>query len=444
MGQFQNNKRPVETFVVTSGDAALPAGTTAINNLATGAVNLADGQLGIFDATGLGANTLNEALTAADTVADSPAIQILVGNANSANPSAAAERYPLYADAFDSSSVIDGNGVLIVNKQLAEAPTYSIWCIGDPGADGAIVAADNTNYQIQVVYRGAWVNKLYAPDYNNSYTEHYETPDYTALSTAEPVDHLIQNLTSKINHNSEILNLTQRSSNEPVLALAIGPNGATDGTVLSAITAGDAVPVITTAYGSKTVTFDANLLASVVAAASAAGLNAACEILEIDISTAGTTTNGVAEAILLIGTDRRLVFEDRIPEIKTRLQVALKAGFDYKAVYNDEVSFAYEGEGQGRPLNLWYKATHGQRRYALSHESAPIVEFDSPITESATYVQYLIHHVDTAQVGTGNLVNSPKKEIILVPSADSTTIAGLEAVLGPWAISANGTGIVSL
>jgi len=444
MGQFNNFKHPNETFLVASGDAGLPTGGTAINNLSTGAVNLADGQLGIFDATGLGANTLNEALTAADTVADSPAIQILQGNANSANPSAAAERYPLYSNAFEASSVIDGNGVLIVNKQAAEAPTYSIWCIGDPGAAGAIVAEDNTNYGIEIVYRGAWVNKLYSPDFNNSYTEYFETPDYTALSTAEPVDHLIQNLTHRINLNSELLNITGRSSNEPVLALAIGPNGATDGTAISSITAGDQVPVMTTSYGTKNITVDANLLASIVAAASAAGLNAAAEILEIDTSTAGTTTNGVAEAILLIGTDRRIVFEDRIPEIKTRLQIGLKSGFDYKTVYHDEVSFAFEGEGQGRQLDLWYKATHGQRKYALSHEMAPIIEFPSPISESATYTQYMIHHVDVAQVGTGNLVKSPKKEIILVPSADTTTVAALEAVLGPWVTSANGVGIVSL
>ncbi|MCA9776238.1 MAG: hypothetical protein KC800_05960 [Candidatus Eremiobacteraeota bacterium] len=444
MGLFKNNKRPVETFIVVGANSALPTGATTLNNFSTGAVNLADGQIGVFDATGLGANGLNTALTATDTVADSPAIQIIVGNANSANPSAASTTYPLYPEAFHASSVIDGNGLVIVNKQLVEAPTYSIWTIGEPGGTGAIVAADNTNYAVEIVYRGAWVNKLYGPDFNNSYTENFETPDYTTLSTAEPEDHLIQNLTSKINHNSELLNLTNRASNEPVIALAIGPNGASDGTAISSITAGDVVPVISTAYGTKSITIDANLLASIVAAASDAGLNAAAEILTINTTTAGTTTGGVAEAFLLIGTDRKIVFEDRIPEIKTRLQVGLKSGFDYKTVYHTENSKAFEGEGQGRALNLWYKATHGQRRYSLSHEMAPIVEFPSPIDENLTYVQYLIQHIHTAQVGTGNIVNSPKKEIVLIPSTYSTAIASWDALVGPWAASANGVGIVSL
>lgn len=48
MGLFKNNKRPVETFIVVGANSALPTGATTLNNFSTGAVNLADGQIGVL------------------------------------------------------------------------------------------------------------------------------------------------------------------------------------------------------------------------------------------------------------------------------------------------------------------------------------------------------------------------------------------------------------
>lgn len=440
----QNRKRPVENFLVTSGDQGLVAGGTALNDNATGAVNVLDGQLGVFNvATSGGTVAYLETLAAGEVVSDAPAIKLIQGNANSADPRGATALYPLSVRPYEESGTINGYNRIIATKQVAATPTHSTWIIGD-ASTGGITALDNTEYQMKISYRGRIHDEMYSPEATNSFTPSYVTPDYTTLATAEPVDHLIQNLVWDINRNSRIfVGTSLRSGKEPIVAIAVDTVGST-GTVASAITAGSFLPLVTTTLGNQGITLTQAHVDSIQNALSDAGLPATARLLNVNLSTAGTTTGGVADALMIMALDRPLSYEDRIPQVKIRLDIGLIKGFDSDVVVHAENEQAFEGQGQGRVLDLLYRATQGQRKYNIDHTQDPIPEYASPISTTGSYTVYNIEHLDVARVSVGGIVESPQREYLCVPAADSTTIAAVDALLGPWIASANSVGIVTL
>lgn len=467
MSVTPNSKRAVETFLVAATSGTVPNNATALVNNSTGAVNLSNGQIGIFSAYPMdqasGFAPMNTALnhtTTYDTVATAPWIQIFQGTADSANPGQGTANYPLWVRPYEKSQVIKGENNLSVVKKEPVAPTISTWTIGQPAGTGTgeITAEDNTLYQMCIAFRGRIQDEHFSPEATASFYPEYTTPNYTNLGTAEPVDHLIQNLCWNINRNSTAVavNRSKYRGNAPVVALAIDAAGDYDsdgveigegGTGGTAIAAGDVIPVITTQYGVRSITLTAAMAQSIIdaaialtGAANVAALDA--NILNIDLSTAGTTTNGAADSIILLALDRELAYEDRIPQTKVRLDVGLTRGFDYSAVDHAEQVKASEGIGQGRALDLWYKATHGQRKYNLEHTLDPEPVFPSPIDTADAYYQYTIVHEDPSQVDVGNVVVSPMREIILVPDANTTLVTAIDNVLGAWVASANGVGIV--
>lgn len=440
----QNGKRSVENFLVCTGDQSLVAGGTALNTPATGAVNVANGQLGVFNvATSGGTVAYLETLAAADTVADAPAIKIIQGNANSANPRGATALYPLSVRPYEESGIVNGYNKIVATKQVAVAPTHCTWIIGD-ASTGGIVALDNTEYQMKISYRGRIYDEFYSPEATNSFSPSYTTPDYTALGTAEPVDHLIQHLAYDINRNSRIfVGSSLRTGKEPIIAIAVDTVGST-GVVANTTTAGTVLPLVTTSVGTQSITLTAAQAASIQNALSSAGLPATSRLLNVNLTTAGTTTGGVADALMIMALDRPLSYEDRIPSVKIRLDIGLIKGFDHETVDHAQHEEAFEGQGQGRVLDLLYRATHGQRKYNLDHTQDPIPEYASPIDTTASYTVYNIQHVNVAQVDLGSIVESPQREYICVPAASSTTIGEIDALLGPWIASANSVGIVTL
>lgn len=452
------NKRRVESFIVAKASTALynTAGDDdTLTNASTGAVRLADGQIGVLDGSGLGLNAIHTFLTSGDDVADSPVIYVAQGTGSSANPAANAT-YPLYIRPYERSGDINSNANIVVTKQAYVAPTYSIWTVGQPdGTAGEITALDNTEYQIRVVYRGRRPNEQYTTDGNASDVFYYTTPNYTALGTAQTRDHLLQNLAYNINKNAEILsiNRTPFRGHSPVLALLIDSTGAAGdniggkGSGATQLAAGDVVPVINTSYGIKSVTMTADLVASIKAAAVAGSGDAIADttwsILTIDTATAGTATGGVGDVLMLIGTDSVLVYDDKIPQVKTRIVTGLTSGFD-STVTNTQRTYASEGSGTGRSWDLLYKATQGQRKYSLDHTMDPVVEFPSPVDTTATYTSYTINHGNVAQIDTSNMSYSPQSTFVLIPSGESTLISAFDTLMNAWLTSATGFGIKSI
>jgi len=115
----KSNKRPVETFVVMKTGTAIYNAAGAGNNItnSSGNIVLADGQLGLFDATGFGSTGINVALDATPTVAESPTFYIAQGTQWSAAPATASNTYPLWNEPYVRTAGISASGSVGVTKK---------------------------------------------------------------------------------------------------------------------------------------------------------------------------------------------------------------------------------------------------------------------------------------------------------------------------------------
>jgi len=436
------NLRANETHLV-SADVALyntAGGGNHINNTATGAVRLADHQIGVFAADGRGTVAMNVALDTTPTSAEANAIFLAQGTSYSSNPAQMpGARYPLWNEPYVRSADIFGRNGVYVTKQVYAAPAFSTWVVGAAAGDpGAITALDNTEYTLGIAYQGVRHHMFYNPDALHHFDPAYVTPDYTTLGTAEPVDHLLQNLTFNINRNSAGLTLpiNRKQGQEPVIALLIDSTGS-DGVVINTITAGDTIPVMNSSNGVRNWVITADQLATLRAAAVAAFgdviANVTWSILTIDTTTAGTVTGGVADLFMVMALDMPLAYVDYIPQVKVRLNLGLKSGFVGTEYMNEEVQM-FEGEGSGRVLDLMWKATHGQRKYTLRSTEDPIIEFPSPYTTTTNYVVYNMLSENAQALDITNQVGIPARTIVAIPTG-SGTITTFDAFMNAWLAS---------
>lgn len=442
----QSNKRPVEHFIVTTAASAFfntaNAGETLVNwngsfnaGLAHDIVTLADKQIGVFGGNPLkGSIAYNTAVALTATAATVPSLYIAQGTEFSSNPgNPLLSTYPLWNRPYERTADIVNGQNIVATKKVYKAPTHSVWIIGKAAGNVAqITVADNTEYSFTIAYRGRRMEELYSAEEGAHFQPSVLTPNFTALGTAQPRDYVIQNFVWQINRNSTVINMnrTRFRGNDPIVALAFDSTSAA-GTDANALVAGAFLPLVNTNVGVRGITLTAELIASIQAALAAASLPANSGILTVDTTTAGTVTGGVADFFAVVGLDSALAYEDRIPQTKTRLAIGLTSGFDFNIVYHNEGSFAYEGDGVGRVLNLEYKATQGQRKYMLDHTMDPVIEFPSPVDVTAKYNQYTITHGETNQIDTSNISESPLRAKVLIPFG-GTAITDFEALLNSW------------
>lgn len=435
-----NNKREPFTYLVASGDQALGTASDPLIDTTNNNTNLLANQLAFVDASGMGSNTYLDITDATPTIAESPVIFIAQGTVDGQNFSTRNQAYPLYPRPYERSGDIKGINQIYATKQLYTAPTNSVWVIGDTGAlaTGGIIAYDNTEYALTIAYRGYVEDELYSSEASQFVAPSYTTPNYTALGTTAPLDHLVKNLCASINRHSRLLtvNRDKYGANEPIVAFALDLSGGVGTSVAGLAAGGATVPVITTTTGVKSITLSAEEVTNIKAA-----LPTGCSIININTATAGAAAEADAMAIWTL--DRELVFDDKVRHVKTRVDLGLRRGFDSNQVYHVQTSFAFEGENNTRALDLHYRATHGQSKYNLDHTLDPVVEFPSPIVATTNYVVYNIRHVQSNQVDTFNVVDSPQVTRVLIPTGDSTTIAAFDTALDSWLTSA-GSDLVTI
>lgn len=421
-----NAKRAVESFIVASNSAGAlyNTGGTAGNALVTGTnIVLANGQIGFFSTDGMNGPLTAMAVSPSATI---NTFAIYQGNANSANISAATATYPLSVIPYEKSEDFDTKSRITVTKQAYRAPSFSTWTIGN--AASPIIPVKNTEYAITINYRGQVAEEMFGAEQAAATRVRFITPDYSTLATVAPLDHLVQNLVYQINLNSNAINISPRQRrNTPIIAFAIDTSGAV-GLVINTITAGTVIPVVNASSGLKSITATAEQATALLAAVTAAG-HAGASIVTVDLLTAGATAK--AESILIMSLDRVIAFKDYIPQVKMRLSVAALGGFVLSnSPYSKQTTFADEGQGIGRTLNLQYKATQGQRKYNLQHTLDPIVNYPSPIDETAKYVTYTFNHSHGQQIDISNFSISPKKTIVLFPSTNTTAIGLFDTMVG--------------
>jgi hypothetical protein len=444
MAAFGNNKRAVESILIakdnralvnaTGNGAALPGGGTRsgatgniplMSTVNNAHVNLFDGQLGIFCASPSAVRPYNGVTLSTDTFATVPAIYIAQGTGTSQKPGRGS--YPLTNNRpYETSGIIYGHNPIIMSGKAAFYPTFSTWIVGETGA---INADDLTEYATKITFRG------YAQDVENpvhgyiSTTYTYTTPDYTALGTVAPIAHLVHNMVCEINRNSRVFRGSSNNwgGNDPVIAMALDQvaNGATDITA-GAYDNGGSVNIVVRGGITLTYTFSTEQIASLRTA-----MPAGYGIRLANKANAGASAN--ADMFLLMAVDRDIVFDDRVPQTKIRLDVGLLRGFDVDVVSKEEVVNASEGEGGSRQWILFYENTAGQRKYSkFQRQEWPFIDIESSIVEGTYYNVIVLEHRSVAQVGIAEVSDSPKKTIILVPACDDTTMTSLLTYLNTW------------
>lgn len=442
-------KRPVEVFLVSASDATvLSDGATSLVT-STGGTNLANGQLGVFHYGVDGTNSPFVALGVGDTIADSPAIVIAQGTANASSPGPDPNFEGAFTRPYRISAPIYGSGVRAYTGQAYVVPTQNSWLIGADDADGGTIGTplDETTYSVRVTFNGRRRDMMNSAANLDSFVASYTTPDYTALATVDPLDHLVQNLVYQMNMNSAHIVTNGHRGKYPFIALALRCEGAPGvtytGTAVSALDNKDGGVGI----GSYGITTDAETAASnndsvlgntfdLAAAAGTSGtIDTTSQVVDVDLDIAGTGADG-ANAILIIAMDESLYYEDRVKQRKVDMQVSLKAGF-VSTVEVQDLTDPQEGQGTYRYMTLWYKDTEGQREYPANQNRTefPVIAATVPFSSTANYSLYIIEHQDTREflVSPNNV--RLHKTIVCVPKGDTTTKNALEAVLNPWMAS---------
>jgi len=436
-------KRSVETMLFTTGNASVVAdGATALVSSA-GVCNLSSGQLGVFDVGGYGTNINNIAINTGDTIVESPRIIIAQGTPYSASPGATAFA-GFFRDLYEKSHDITGRNIKLFTGKAYVAPRLDAWAIGaDTAATDAIgTPLNETEYSILVTFRGDRRDTQNSDRLRESIRGTFVTPDYTTLGTANPLDHLIQNLVHDLNKKSRNIVSNGSRGNFPFVAFAVntGSVGAFSGSGEILFSDLDNLDgAIATGYGFSTdaETAAANnnsqmaLAFTALIADTKSDFDTDSEVVPILLTSAGTNTIG-ANAIAIIALDEELAYVDYAKDTKVRLEVSLTSGFlTSVGVYS--AGSMREGSGVPRVLEIIYKNTVGQRKYSQNRELFPVISAPDYVVDTAIYDTFVIETWDTHVIGTDSPnETSPQRCYIFVPSADTTTKNSLEAVLNSY------------
>lgn len=449
----QGNKRAVETFLVSKASVALfntGSPDTNITDLTGGTVPkgttlLADGQLGIFNASGYGTETINTSIDATPSKAENPIVYIAAGLPKDATTNTGVNMpYPLWKRPFERSGDINSDNWVSATYQAYTAPAYSAWTVGAPIAGaGAVNILDEQEYSIQIAEFGYANDIFYSSSATNVIAGSYVTPNYTALGTTNPVDHLLQNLAYEFNRNSRHLGIYNNNvfhGNSNVVAFGIGTSAAA-GSQISALTVGNVYTIVANVNVGGQIVMTQAIKDALIAGRIAGGFAGTAELIPIDLSTAGTAAlNAGVEAIVFVSLDRNPAYIDRIPFLKSTIRAGLTRGFDYATVNSVKAQDVHEGQGTVRLLEDQYRKTHSQRLYNLNHTEFPIIEFPTPFVAGTNYDQFVIHHVDTNQIDTTNLSESPLKTIVAIPNGDAV-VGTFTTLFNAWLTAVGKTNI---
>ena len=406
--------KPKVSLLVAKDVVLEPAG----NAFATSSgVGLSDGQIGIYDASGKGVNAIN--VSVADTVTpfDSPELFLAQGTPFSATPLSAVGPADQVANQTQS---IKSSTVKSVTYQPATTGVLSGWAIEDVNADS------NTAYSFGVAFRSRIKDRNYTQTAAEIIQVNFPTGDLSSFTSAE--DYLIQNLVAQTNTFSKIVSTNGRTGNRDLVAFAVSTaGGVAGGTDISAITGG-----VTTIGG---IVITAEMLAAIdnIEANGGTSITQSSELLPINLATAGSAVG--ADAIIVLGLNRDLaVGYDRIDQIKTRIQVGLKNGFDLSTVTLTEGSLAKEAQGTPRVWRRFFEDTVGQRIYGKNKTLFPFAyQYPDYIDDSKTYGALVIEYESEPYRRDHSLTVSNHKAIILVPSDASNGIkASLTTFLTSW------------
>lgn len=442
MGKF---KRAVEQILLATGNQSVIAdGATALVN-SSGQCNLASGQLGVFSAGIEGTLADGISINTGDSVSDAPAIEIAVGLPNASLPGPGT-----YAGFYNKTHLkshrIFGKMTKYWKGKAYVTPRLNAWVLGadDAATDAIGTPLDETTYSLRVTFKSRRHDEAYGVTTRDSIVASFTTPDYTTLGTVNPLDHLIQNLTSELNKNSRQIVTDGHRGTKPFVALAVrfegsfsGANSTTNVSDLDSLDGNTTV----TGYGfaTDTETSAANNNSQMGAAFAAmvadtdADVDTDTQVVALNLTTAGAATSG-CNGIIILALDELIAYDDRVEQLKVDLEVAKFAGFG-TAVGLYDSSELKEGAWSPRQITILWNDTVGQRGYSQNRSIIPIIQ-NPPVTDllssTGIYDLYLIESegLQRELVSPDNV--SLQRTYIFVPNGSSTTKNGLEAVLNAY------------
>ena len=264
--QTFNKRKAIASFLVANRGVALyePVTNTHLN-AAGGAIVLADGQIGVFAESG---QLMNKSLIAADTSVKANEIALYQGTSASANPSQPQYPSPLFTRPYEKTQTINSRFPITVTKQPYTVGSLSTYTIKN------ITAVPFSNYALNIAFRGRNAQVIGSSQEAIAINPQFNTPAYTAgqLATPAPVSEIVNNMVVATLRNSSAINQgITRQGNYPVLALAIDTTAAATGVVISTLTAGTVLPIMSDIYGTKNIILNAEQAASIIAACTASG-----------------------------------------------------------------------------------------------------------------------------------------------------------------------------
>lgn len=414
----------VGQILVGKTNQALVTGGTALVNATTGALNVSDGQLGIFNAE------TKVALSAGDTFADHPEIMIVQGNDGTA-PAAFMPIRP-----FEGHAPINGSNVESFTGKSYSAPTHNVVVIGQYGGAAAadINVVDNVEYQLLMKYDGRRTDILNGRNQPVEIAS-VDAKDYSALTTANATDEIVQRMVHAINELSVAWPSQPGGAN--VIALALDSAGTGSGTLVSGLSGATTIDETNAATPvAISVTLSADEVTSIQKCIIANGglLPNATKVEAVDISAVATGAT-TCDHILLLVRDSAVAFNDRIPQVKERVEVGLRQGF-LTTVGVNVVDRGDEGNGLARQWQLAYDSEADLMKYDTAQApGGDVFNYTSPVVAGATYDAYNITYNRDDYATSG----IPSKDYfgldILIPIGDTATTLDLESVLNPWMAS---------
>lgn len=311
----KNLTKPKFTFLLNrEGDlqtsGSLTDDSTGVVDLGAKEVGLINMSTAASDNTGtkVALNTFLDTASVGFASSSFPAIKLVQGTENSANPPV--DNRPGVKRAYESSATIQADEKVWVNIKSAEAASYSVVALAN------INVSDEAEYRFRIGFFGKYHDIMYSGGTTSTpvYSPYYISPDYSALITAgdlsgtpEALDHLVKNLVAETNKNSAAFSLPQvnRGGQQLVMALATAGDGAASGTftisdytnitsiTIGAVTLTDGVDF--TSATSNDVT--AGLIATAIeanATLAALGIVASAAGAVVTVQIPGAAGNGVA------------------------------------------------------------------------------------------------------------------------------------------------------
>lgn len=439
MSKNSNHQIPAEVLLVASGNPTAPTTgsmVTSGNNL-----NIANQQLAVVSADPNGTKKPNEfLLTGADasTFTQVSSVKLVQGTPNSANINLV---HPMGAGhkAVVASPVVSANEIQTISTaapKMAQNGSYVL--------DGIALAKVDTTYTFRFDIEGLRTDHVQGDLYENV-TLTATTP---ASLPVNPQDFILQNLLMKG------LQLSQAGKgNLPFVMFGIDKDGSGSGVALSALSAGSTVTIATVEGVSYTYSFTAEDIATFTQIIIGTDLVTTSEIVTINPATTAPGSAATVDALIIMTLPEPLTqASDYVVERRSSIKnIGIDGGLTYVATKS---SAAFEGQGYGRQVKLFFEKRARQQQYTYQNEfvtGMPFVQAPSYINEDAFYQVTIITSETPFQSLNSETLHS-KKVVVALPATVSTpamgtlhaftvvpaaTVTYLNGSFGTWAKSAN-------